>query len=94
MKNFRANMIDWLALVLVTIGALNWGLIGAANFLTDGGNWNLVNLLLGSSAILEFGVYLLVGLAAIYTIYFAYRLGTVERTDTVDDVTGKARRPA
>lgn len=94
MKNFRTNVIDWLAIVLVTIGALNWGLIGAANFLTSGANWNLVNLIFGSIEVLEFGIYLLVGLAGLYMIYFAYCLANFEETEQVDDVTEEAHRPA
>lgn len=30
------STVDWLALVLVFVGALNWGLVGLAHFLTDG----------------------------------------------------------
>ena len=49
--------------VLVIIGALNWGLVALGNWM--GGNWNVVNLILGSWPALENIVYLLVGLAAI-----------------------------
>jgi uncharacterized membrane protein YuzA (DUF378 family) len=58
------NVLDWIALILVIIGGLNWGLIGI-------GNWNVVNIILGTIPILEKIVYILVGLAALYTIYFA-----------------------
>jgi len=58
------NAIDWIALILVIIGALNWGLIGAAN-------WNVVNIVLGSIAWLESVVYILVGIAGLWTIYSA-----------------------
>jgi uncharacterized membrane protein YuzA (DUF378 family) len=57
------HMIAW---VLVMIGALNWGLVGLGGFL--GGNWNVVNLLLGSWLAIEWLVYVLVGLSAIYEI--------------------------
>ncbi|MFW6385250.1 MAG: DUF378 domain-containing protein, partial [Halodesulfurarchaeum sp.] len=40
-------------------------------------NWNLVNLLLGSVPAVEFAVYLLVGLAGLYGIYFASRIAGV-----------------
>jgi uncharacterized membrane protein YuzA (DUF378 family) len=50
-------------------------------------SWNLVNLLLGWAPILEAVVYLLVGLAGLYELYFAYKLYTVdspERSATAD----------
>ena len=49
--------------VLVVIGALNWGLVGLGGFF--GGNWNVVNLLFGSWAWLEWLVYVLVGVAGV-----------------------------
>lgn len=49
---------------LVTIGALNWGLVGIGG-LFGLGNWNVVNLILGSLPWLENIVYILVGIAAI-----------------------------
>lgn len=49
--------------ILVFIGALNWGLVGLGSFF--GGNWNVVNLLLGSWPQVEGIVYVLVGLAAL-----------------------------
>lgn len=47
-----------LACALMTVGALNWGLVGAFQF-------NLVNALLGSIPALERSVYVLVGLAGL-----------------------------
>lgn len=46
------------AWVLVWVGALNWGLVGAFNF-------NLVNAILGSVPTVERVVYVLVGLSAL-----------------------------
>ncbi len=57
------HMIAW---ILVIVGALNWGLVGAGGFM--GGNWNLVNLVFGSVPALEWLVYVLVGLAGIYEL--------------------------
>ena len=50
--------LDILATILIIVGALNWGLVGAANF-------NLVATLLGESALASI-VYTLVGLSAVY----------------------------
>jgi uncharacterized membrane protein YuzA (DUF378 family) len=55
------------AFVLVVIGGLNWGLVALGNYL--GGNWNVVNLLLGSWSSVENLVYLLVGLSALVLMF-------------------------
>lgn len=49
------------ALVLVLVGALNWGLVG-------GFNWNLVTALLGNWPMAVKVVYILVGLSAVATL--------------------------
>jgi len=59
------TVLDWIALVLVIIGGLNWGLVGA-------GEWDLVQIIFGSVAWLAKVVYILVGLAALYMLYFAF----------------------
>jgi len=51
---------DLSAIVLVVIGGLNWGLVGLFNF-------DLVQAILGSVPVLARLVYILVGLAAVYT---------------------------
>jgi uncharacterized membrane protein YuzA (DUF378 family) len=56
-------MVSW---ILVMVGALNWGLVGIGGFI--GGNWNLVALILGSMPQLEWIVYILVGLSAVYEV--------------------------
>ena len=49
------------ALVLVIIGGLNWGLVGLFDY-------NLVDSLFGAGSALARTVYVLVGLAALYSI--------------------------
>ena len=51
---------DFLAVVLVVIGGLNWGLVGLFDF-------DLVQALFGGVPILARLVYILVGVAAVYT---------------------------
>lgn len=51
--------MDWIAIVLVVVGALNWGLVGLFSF-------DLVAALFGDMSMLSRIVYSLVGLAAIY----------------------------
>lgn len=53
--------VSKIAWVLVIIGALNWGLVGAFDF-------NLVDTLLGAGSTLSTIVYVLVGLSGIVGI--------------------------
>ncbi len=55
----KLNAVDWLALILVIVGGLNWGLVGAFDF-------NLVSAIFGNMGMVERLVYILVGLAALY----------------------------
>lgn len=55
--------LDFTALTLVIIGALNWGLIGFFEF-------NLVDTLVGSIDWLARTIYALVGVAGIYSVVF------------------------
>ncbi len=64
----RMNALDWIALVLLIIGGLNWGLIGAIGV-------DLVATLFGSGSAISRGVYLLVGLSALYGFIMMARLG-------------------
>ena len=49
--------------ILVIVGGLNWGLVALGNWM--GGNWNVVNMILGSMPSVEWLVYVLVGLGAV-----------------------------
>src|SRR3989344_1543791 len=62
-RSMEKNALDWISLILVIIGGLNWGLVGLFDL-------NLVETILGSIPILQKIVYILVGLAALYTIYY------------------------
>jgi uncharacterized membrane protein YuzA (DUF378 family) len=60
-------MVDTLALVLVIIGALNWGLIGLFEF-------DLVAAIFdGQTSAISRLIYGLVGLAGLYSIKFLFR---------------------
>lgn len=63
----KLNIIDWIAIILVIVGGLNWGLVGAFNF-------DLVATIFGVMTVLSKTVYILVGLAALYLIYTAKKL--------------------
>lgn len=55
------KVIDTIALILVIIGAINWGLIGIFNF-------NLVDTLFGVGSAISRIVYTLVGLSGLWSI--------------------------
>ena len=55
----KLSVLDWIALILVLVGALNWGLVGVFNF-------DLVAAIFGDFSILSRLIYILVGVAAIY----------------------------
>lgn len=55
------KIIDKIALVLIIIGAINWGLIGIFNF-------NLVSTLFGDMSIISRIVYILVGISGLWGI--------------------------
>ncbi|MEK7111756.1 MAG: DUF378 domain-containing protein [Patescibacteria group bacterium] len=57
------STIDWVAWVLVVVGAINWGLLGAANL-------NLVETVVGSGSLSQV-VYILVGLGGLYMLWGA-----------------------
>ncbi len=60
--------LDWLALILVIVGGLNWGLVSLLN-------WNLVDTLFGAMSSLSQIVYGLVGLSAVYVLVISGKLG-------------------
>jgi uncharacterized membrane protein YuzA (DUF378 family) len=63
----RLKSIDWLALVLVVVGGLNWGLVGIFGF-------DLVATIFGEMSVLSRIVYTLVGISAVYLGAIAYYL--------------------
>lgn len=60
------NSTKKLAMILIIIGAINWGLVWIGMLI--GKNFNLVNLLLGSVPTIEAIIYILVWIAAIYKL--------------------------
>jgi len=61
------NAVDWLALVLLIVGGLNWGLIGLLEF-------DLVASIFGTMTLLSRVVYGLVGLSTLYVAFIAPQL--------------------
>lgn len=58
------TVLDWIALILVIIGALNWGAIGLFDF-------NFVAAIFGVATTITRVIYTLVGLGGLYLIFAA-----------------------
>jgi hypothetical protein len=63
----KLNIVDIIALVLVVVGGINWGLVGLANF-------DLVATLFGVASMLSKIVYILVGVSAVYLAAISMKL--------------------
>ncbi len=55
------KVIDNIALVLIIIGAINWGLVGLFNF-------NLVDTIFGTMSVISRIIYILVGISGLWGI--------------------------
>ena len=55
------KVVDTIALLLVIIGAINWGLIGIFNF-------NLVDAIFGVMSVISRIIYILVGISGLWAI--------------------------
>jgi uncharacterized protein len=69
--NRKMNFIDWLAIILLVIGGLNWGLVGLFGF-------DLVAAIFGSMTLISRVVYSLVGLSGLYVALMPLLFGSME----------------
>ena len=82
----RTNWADWLSVVLLIVGALNWGIVGFTG-LFMGDPVNAVAAILEliflpeAALTLEYLIYLLVGLAGLYFFYPAYKMARDRRAE-------------
>ncbi len=63
----KLNGVDVVAIILIIVGGLNWGLVGLLNF-------NLVTTIFGDASSISKLVYILVGIAALYAIPMSMKL--------------------
>ncbi|HWQ60644.1 MAG TPA: DUF378 domain-containing protein [Candidatus Fimivivens sp.] len=64
----KLSSLDWVAIVLLVVGGLNWGLVGLFKF-------DLVAAIFGNMSILSRIVYALVGASAVYVAAISTKLG-------------------
>ncbi|SHM50550.1 DUF378 domain-containing protein [Rhizobacter sp. OV335] len=62
------NVVDWIALVLMIVGGINWRLVGLLNI-------DLVATLFGTMSTASRVVYALVGIAGLYGIVLLFQFG-------------------
>lgn len=55
------KVVDKIALVLIIIGAINWGLVGIFNF-------NLIDAIFGTMSVISRIIYALVGVSGLWGI--------------------------
>jgi uncharacterized membrane protein YuzA (DUF378 family) len=60
------NAFDWIVLIIMVIGGLNWGLVGLFH-------WDLVAAIFGMFSVISRIIYIIVGLCAIYVLVTALR---------------------
>ena len=63
----RLDVISWVALVLLIIGGVNWGLIGLFNV-------DLVAAIFGTMTFWSRLIYIIVGVSAVYVAVMAPKL--------------------
>jgi uncharacterized protein len=63
----KLNIVDIIALVLVVVGGVNWGLVGLLDL-------DVVAAVLGVATLLTRLVYILVGVAAVYLAVVSMKL--------------------
>lgn len=66
-----SRTLDYIALIAVVIGAVNWGLIGLFRL-------DLVRLIFGDMSWISRIIYVLVGICGIYLLTFLGRIGGEE----------------
>lgn len=64
----QLNSFDWIALILVIIGGINWGIYGIWGY-------DLVAIIFSSVAIIARIIYVLVGLSAVYLAIISPAIG-------------------
>lgn len=64
----KLSSLDWVAIVLLVVGGLNWGLVGLFKF-------DLVAAIFGNFSVLSRIVYVVVGLSAIYVAAVSMKFG-------------------
>ena len=63
----KLSGLNWIAIILLIIGGLNWGLIGLFDF-------DLLSVLFGENSAFTRVLHTLIGLSGVYTIFVMNKL--------------------
>ncbi len=66
-KTSRISTADWIAMALMIVGGINWGLVGLFNF-------DLIAFLFGEQSLISRLIYVAVGMAALYALYLGSKM--------------------
>lgn len=69
MKKF--NVLDWIAVILLVVGGLNWGILGLFGV-------NVVGSVFGEMSVISRIIYILVGLSSVYVLSIPSRFMSSE----------------
>lgn len=68
----KFNTLDWISLILVVVGAINWGLVGLFQY-------DLIAEIFGFGSTVSRVIYALVGLGGLYMLATAFKMGSYNR---------------
>lgn len=68
------NWLDVVCLILIIIGAVNWGLIGFFNL-------DLISVIFGNMSMITRIIFAVVGIAGIYSLVLFWKLKAEEQRD-------------
>lgn len=66
-RTTEMSAIDWIAMALLIVGGINWGLVGLFNL-------DLVATLFGEQSLISRIIYLAVGISALYSLYLSSKM--------------------
>ncbi|WP_394282932.1 DUF378 domain-containing protein [Frisingicoccus sp.] len=69
MEILERNWLDVVSLILIIIGAINWGLIGFFNL-------DLISMIFGTMSMITRTIFAVVGIAGIYSLVLFWKLKT------------------
>lgn len=78
----KLTTLDWIALVLLIIGGINWGIIGFFGY-------DIISAIFGVATGAARVLYALVGLSALYMIAVSFKIADITSTEA-----GRRTRPA
>lgn len=71
-SNSVMSAVDYIAMALLIIGGLNWGMVGLFNI-------DVVSTIFGAESALSRVIFVLVGIAALYSIYLSAKMASSKR---------------